>query len=121
MDFLLVFLGGGIGAMLRHAVNLSALRWTPTGWPLGTLCINVLGSLLMGIVVGLFFKHSELPPNARLFFATGILGGFTTFSTYALEIVSMHERGASGAALAYALGSIALGVIALMAGAAMVR
>lgn len=121
LNFLLVFLGGGLGTMARHAVNVVALRWAVQGWPLGTFGINLLGSFLMGAIAGLFMRHTGLVPELRLFLATGIVGGFTTFSTFALEIVLLHERGATLAAASYALGSVTLGVAALLTGLMLTR
>ena len=121
MQFLLVFLGGGIGSMLRHGVNLLAARLTSGAYPWGTLCINVLGSFVMGAVVEFWALKSGLPQQARLFLTTGILGGFTTFSTFALEVGLLHSRGETAAALFYAVGSVALGVGALFLGMAVVR
>ena len=121
MNFILVFVGGGLGTVARHAVNVLTARWAMEGWPLGTFCINIAGSFLMGVIGGMFLKHTGLPPELRLFLATGILGGFTTFSAYALEVVLLHERGATFAAFIYAIGSIALGVAALASGLALTR
>lgn len=121
MEFLLVFLGGGIGSALRHGMNLLAARWLGTQYPLGTLCINVLGAFAMGVVVEYWTTRSGLSPQARLFLTTGILGGFTTFSTFALEAVVLQSRGEMLAAGLYVAGSLVLGVGALYAGMALVR
>lgn len=121
MQTLLVFIGGGLGAVLRHLVNMAAARWTSGAYPWGTLFINVLGAFLMGVVVEYWASHSGLSQPARLFLATGILGGFTTFSTFALEVGLLHARGESLMALGYAAGSVVLGVGALFAGMATVR
>lgn len=75
----------------------------------------------MGTIAGLFVRHAGLAPELRLFLATGIVGGFTTFSTYALEIVLLHERGATLAAVGYALGSVGFGVAALVLGLMLTR
>lgn len=116
MNFVLVFLGGGLGTIARHAVNMAAVRWAAHGWPIGTFVINILGSFLMGAIAGTFVKHMGLPQELRLFLATGVVGGFTTFSTYALEIVLLLGRGATLVAVAYALGSLVLGAVALVLG-----
>ena len=120
-QLLLVFVGGGLGAALRHGVNLLSLRWVGSGWPWGTLFINVSGSVLMGVVAALFSLKLSLPPLLRPFIATGILGGYTTFSTFSLETALLFERGQPGPALLYALGSVLLGVAGLFAGMAVVR
>ena len=80
MGYLIVFLGGGLGAALRHGVNIAAARLLGTALPYGTLTINVLGSLAMGLIAEFFALKAGLPQHWRLFLTTGILGGFTTFS-----------------------------------------
>jgi len=121
MQFLLVFIGGGLGAALRHVVNLASLRLVGTALPYGTFFINVTGSLLMGVVAGLFAWKGSLPPTLRLFIATGILGGYTTFSTFSLETALLFERGQAWQAIGYVVGSVVLGVAGLFAGMAAVR
>jgi CrcB protein len=118
---LLVFVGGGLGAALRHLVNAWAPRLVGGDWPFATFFINVSGSLLMGVVAGLFALKLSLPPTLRLFIATGILGGYTTFSTFSLETALLYQRGQPAAAALYALGSLAAGVVALFAGMAVAR
>ena len=114
MSYLIVFIGAGIGGMARHGVNLAALRmFGPNSFPFGTLTINIVGSLLMGFVIEYFAFKSGMTQHARLFLTTGIIGGFTTFSTFSLETVLLFERGQSGAALIYALASVVLSVGAL--------
>lgn len=118
----LVALGGGIGAGCRHLVNFAALRLFGPGLPLGTLTVNVVGGLLMGVVVGYFaHKHQGGGEGLRLFLATGILGGFTTFSAFSLEVVLFWEKGQFTCAVAYVLASVVLSVAAVMAGVALVR
>jgi len=119
--YLLVFAGGGLGAALRHFVNGASLRLVGSDWPLGTLFINVTGSILMGVVAALFAFKLSLPQALRLFIATGILGGYTTFSTFSLEAALLVERGQSGFALLYVAGSVLLGVGGLFAGMWVVR
>ena len=121
MQFLLVFLGGGLGSALRHGTTLLAARWLGTQYPLGTLCINVLGSFAMGVVVEYWAAKSGLSPQARLFLTTGVIGGFTTFSTFALEVAVLQSRGEMLAAGLYVAGSLVLGVGALYAGMVLVR
>lgn len=121
MQFLLVFLGGGLGAALRHVVNLLGLRVVGTALPYSTFFINVTGSILMGAVAGLFAWKVSLPPALRLFIATGILGGYTTFSTFSLETALLFERGQPWQAVGYVLASVLLGVAGLFAGMAAVR
>lgn len=121
MNVLLVFLGGGLGAAARYGVGVLTLRIVGSGYPWGTFAINVLGAFLMGVAAETFALKAGLSQPLRLFLTTGILGGFTTFSTYALETALLHERGELGAAVAYALGSLVIGVAALFAGLALVR
>jgi CrcB protein len=121
--YLLVFLGAGLGGMLRHGVNVGCARWCGTEFPWGTMTINILGSLVMGLVAGwLAFRASESwTQNARLFLMTGILGGFTTFSAFSLDTMLLWERGQTGAALTYVLVSVLGSILALAAGLALVR
>lgn len=120
---LLVFLGAGIGGVLRHGVNLATLRWLGPGFPFGTMAINILGSGLMGLLVGwLAFRAGEgWTQHGRLFCATGVLGGFTTFSAFSLDAVLLWQRGDLAMAAFYVLGSVVLSLIALFTGLALVR
>ena len=109
MGFVIVFLGGGIGAALRHGVNLVSARLFGTAFPWHTLIENVTGSLVMGLLVGYFaFKGGEVSQHWRLFLTTGILGGYTTFSAFSLDTVLLYERGeiGAGSALRAGLGRI---------------
>jgi CrcB protein len=121
MGFLIVFLGGGLGAALRHGVNLAAARLFGTTFPYGTLIINVLGSLAMGLIAEYFALKVGLPERWRLFLTTGILGGFTTFSAFSLEAALLYERGAVAGAAIYVVASVVLAIGALFAGLAIVR
>ena len=115
--FLLVFLGGGLGAVGRYVLGLCMTRLMGPGLPWGTLVVNVLGALAMGLLVGwLAHRGGVHQDRLRLLLAVGVLGGFTTFSSYSLEIVLMIERKAFGPAAAYALGSVLFSVGALMLG-----
>jgi CrcB protein len=119
----LVFLGAGIGGVLRHGVNLVSQTWLGASFPYGTMAINIIGSGVMGLVAGfLAFKAGEgWTQNARLFLATGILGGFTTFSAFSLDAVLLWERGEAMLAAFYVIGSVVLSLAALVAGLALVR
>lgn len=121
--YLLVFLGAGLGGALRHGVNLSCARYCGPAFPWGTLVVNVLGSLLMGVAVG-YFTFRAGPAwtgDARIFATTGVLGGFTTFSAFSLDAIALWERGATGAATVYVLGSVICSLVALIAGLAVAR
>lgn len=121
MNYLIVFLGAGIGGAMRHGVNLAALRLVGAGFPWGTLAINVAGSFAMGLVAEYFALKSGLPQQWRLFLTTGVLGGFTTFSAFSLEVALLYERGEVLAAALYMLASAVLAVVGLFAGLYVVR
>jgi len=122
MGFLIVFLGGGIGAALRHGVNLIAPRLLGTHFPYATLFENVTGSLVMGLLAGYFaFRSGDTAQTWRLFLTTGILGGYTTFSTYSLDSMLLYERGEIGLAALYVIGSVVLSIGGLAAGLSLVR
>ena len=121
MGYVLVFLGGGLGAMLRHGINMVTPRFLGSGFPWSTLLINISGSLIMGLVAGWFAFRGDAPQHLRLFFTTGILGGYTTFSAFSLDTALLYERGDVGLAAAYVLGSVALSIAGLFAGFWIVR
>jgi fluoride exporter len=115
---LLVAFGGAVGASLRHLVNLGALRLVGVGLPWGTLFINVVGSCAMGLLVGglLRLDDAGLARDLRLLLATGVLGGFTTFSAFSLETVTLYDDRGLAAALTYVTASVVLAVAGLCAG-----
>jgi CrcB protein len=121
MTYLIVFLGGGIGAALRHGVNVAAARLFGTGFPYATMIENVSGSLVMGLLAGYFAFRDGAPSHLQLFLTTGILGGYTTFSAFSLDAVLLYERGAIGLAALYVLGSVVLSIAGLVAGLALAR
>lgn len=108
-EFLLVGLGGGIGSMLRFLV---AITLTPKVFPYATLVVNVAGSFIIGVVFALTLKDALYFNNWKLFLATGICGGFTTFSAFSLENMSLLQSGKITLALAYMAISIVLGIAA---------
>ena len=118
---LFVAAGGAIGAAMRHLVGLAALRLAGPTFPWGTLTVNLAGSFLMGVLIELLARKAGVSAEVRLFAATGILGGFTTFSAFSLDVVVLWERGALFAAASYALVSVVGAVAALFAGLAIVR
>jgi fluoride exporter len=120
MGFLVVFLGGGVGAALRHGVNLAVARWLGTGFNYATLIENVSGSLVMGLLVG-YFAFKGVPQHVRLFLTTGILGGYTTFSAFSLDTILLYERGEVALAALYVILSVVLSVGGLYLGLALVR
>ncbi|TLG78167.1 fluoride efflux transporter CrcB [Methylocystis sp. B8] len=119
MGFLIVFLGGGLGAVARHAVNLLIGR--TIGAPFGTLTINVLGSFLLGAIIGYFAFKGGASQQWRLFLTTGIFGGFTTFSAFSLETVLLYERGQIAVAAFYVAASVGLAIAGLFAGLSLLR
>lgn len=120
MLYLIVFLGAGIGGALRHGVNLWAVRAFGHGFAFGTLIVNVLGSFLMGLLVGFFaYRAGLVPQHARLFLTTGVLGGFTTFSAFSLDAALLVERHSYGWAAAYVAGSAGASIAALFIGMAL--
>src|SRR5690242_3307029 len=110
MGFLIVFLGGGLGAALRHGVNLISARLLGAAFPYATMIENVTGSIAMGLLAGYFAFKTGAPQHLRLFLTTGILGGYTTFSTYSLDAMLLYERGETGLAALYVVGSVVLGI-----------
>ena len=121
MAYLIVFAGAGIGGMLRHGVNLAAARLFGLGFPAGTLIVNVAGSFVMGLLAGYFLVRPGLGQSARLFLATGLLGGFTTFSAFSLDTALLVERHHYALATGYVAGSVGLSIAALFLGLALVR
>lgn len=119
--FLLVFIGGGIGSMLRHAANQAGTALFGVNFPSGTLFVNIAGSLAMGLVAGWFSARGHGGQLLRLFLATGILGGFTTFSAFSLDAALLWERGQTVAAVLYAGGSVLTGILAVFGGLAAMR
>lgn len=114
----LVALGGAFGAAARYLVSLAALRLLGTGFPWATLCVNVVGSFAMGFLYAIL---SPRPGPLLPFLLTGILGGFTTFSAFSLDAVTLWQRGEPTLAALYVGGSILLSFMALITGAALAR
>lgn len=119
---LLVAAGGATGAVARYLLGVQAMRSLGGGWPYGTLAANVLGGLLMGVLIGvLTLRGGADQERWRLLLGVGVLGGFTTFSAYSLEVVLMIERRAYAQAALYSVGSVVLSVAALFAGLILMR
>jgi CrcB protein len=121
MGFLIVFLGGGVGAALRHGVNLVTPRLLGTAFPYATIIENVSGSLIMGLLAAYFAFKGDASQHWRLFLTTGFLGGYTTFSAFSLDAALLYERGEVGLAATYVLASVLLSIGGLFAGLALVR
>lgn len=117
MNMLLaVGVGGGLGAMARYLVGSFLGRLLGSGFPYATLFVNVSGSLVMGLLVEILALKFSISPVWRAFLAVGVLGGYTTFSSYSLEVALLIERNTYGLAALYAMGSVALSVGGLFAG-----
>jgi len=114
VGYLIVFIGSGLGGMLRYAVGMLSIRVFGTNFPYGTLGINVLGPALMGIVVGVFTTSNLTSQDTKLFLTTGVIGGFTTFSTFSLDAAVLWERGQHLAAAAYVVASVIVSLMALI-------
>jgi CrcB protein len=110
---LAVAAGGAIGSVARYLVAIGSGRLFGSNFPWGILIVNVTGSFLIGLLVGLFAVKWDLPQAVRIFMTVGICGGYTTFSTFSLEVFYLMERGAWVASLAYMLASVVLSVGAL--------
>lgn len=108
LTFLVVFIGSGLCGVLRHGIVLVAARFGGLAFPWKTLVINLAGSALMGLVIGLFAARSISHVKVRLFLTTGVLDEFTTWSTFALDAVSLWERGELYAATGYVAASLIL-------------
>jgi CrcB protein len=125
--YLVVFVGAGIGGALRHGVNGLALRLAGPDFPYGTMAINILGSLLMGLIAGFFaFRGGtgmigQMSQHWKLFLTTGVLGGFTTFSAFWLDFATLWERGAMGGAALYLGESVVGSLVAIFAALALAR
>ncbi len=120
--FILVGFGGAIGALLRYGAGIAVGAFWREPFPLATLLVNIAGSFAMGLLVGWLAK--TLPPaqnEIRLFVAVGILGGFTTFSAFSLDAMTLIERGDLWPAALYILGSVVLSIVALFLGLLLFR
>ena len=108
--YFFVFLGGGMGAVARYVVGTFVARFYSSTFPLATFLINVTGSFLIGILMTLFQNRPALHPDWRLFLVTGILGGYTTFSSFEWEALMAFQNGAAFIAFSYLSGSALLGL-----------
>ena len=112
----IVAAGGAVGASLRHLTGLAAIRLLGVNFPWGTLAVNIVGSFAMGVFIELLARRFGASNELRLFVATGLLGGFTTFSAFSLDVAVLWERGAAGTAAGYVLVSVIGAILALFAG-----
>jgi CrcB protein len=116
MMLLYVGIGGALGSILRFLTMKLTTQWVGVGFPYGTLVVNILGSLAMGLLIGWSAHKAQLSQELRTFVAVGVLGGFTTFSTFSLDVVTLFERGGQWQALLYVCASVTFSVLALMLG-----
>ncbi|HEX7820071.1 MAG TPA: fluoride efflux transporter CrcB [Sphingobium sp.] len=121
LQTILVMVGGAIGSALRYHAGKLGLALFGSGWPWGTLFVNVLGGLAMGLFAGWLALRGSGGEPVRLLVAVGVLGGFTTFSTFSLEAMTMIERGALASALSYILVSVIASIGALALGLGIAR
>ncbi len=121
MIVLYVGLGGALGAMARYGITVGVAKWLGEGFPAGTLLCNVLGSLLMGILIGLGAHHLSLSQELRAFLAIGLLGGFTTFSAFSMDTVALFQRQLVPEALIYIAASVLLSLTLLILGMLLAR
>lgn len=121
LGYILVFVGGGLGAASRHGVNRASLALLGPAFPFGTLVVNIVGGLLMGVVAQIYLTKGGGNELSRLFLTTGLLGGFTTFSAFSLDAASMWLRGDHAMLGTYVAASVLLSIGALFLGMAMVR
>jgi CrcB protein len=121
LAFLLIFIGGGFGSMLRHAVNLASAALFGVNFPYGTLTVNITGSFTMGVIAGWFALRGHGGQMTSLFLTTGILGGFTTFSAFSLDAALLWERGQAAGAVLYVIGSVIMAIIGVFVGLAAMR
>lgn len=121
VGYLIVFLGAGLGAALRHGVNLASASLLGTRFPYATLFANVSGSFVMGLLVAYFAFKGGGGQHWKLFLTTGVLGGYTTFSSFSLDTAVLYERGELGLAAFYVAASVALAIGGLFAGLFVVR
>jgi len=121
LHLLLVALGGATGSVLRYLVGLWSLRQFGPAFPWGTIVVNVLGSLLIGLLAEYVARRLNASAEVRLLLVTGFLGGFTTFSAFSLDALVLFERGATTLALVYVLTSVVVSLAAVMGGLALGR
>ena len=120
--FLLVGVGGALGAMARYGTGLMLGRIASGGFPFATMSVNIAGSFLMGVLVGGLAKFLPAGQNEiRLFVAVGLLGGFTTFSAFSLDAMTLLERGDAGQAFLYILASVTASILAVVGGLMLMR
>ena len=120
LNCIVVGLGGFIGSVMRYLISMIPIK-NPVGFPINTCIINILGALLIGYIVGAASRNTMTDPRLILFLKTGICGGFTTFSTFALETADLMKAGKTEVALVYMMISAAAGILAVFAGENLIK
>lgn len=121
VNVLLVALGGAVGSVLRYLSGLVCARLMGTGFPWGTLFVNVTGSFLIGVFSEIIARRWGASPELRLFLVTGVLGGYTTFSAFSLDAAMLAEQGQWPSAIVYIAASLVLSGLGVVAGLALMR
>jgi CrcB protein len=123
VSFAYVAVGGAFGAMCRHFVQTLLTREYPMVFPLGTFCVNIIGSFLLGLWVAsvVYLIPEKSAKDLHLLFAIGALGGFTTFSTFAIDAFMLLEKGMTAQLAGYVIGSVLLSILAVFAGMSLVK
>jgi len=116
-----IFIGGGIGSFFRYLLITYTSRQLGANFPYGTLFVNIIGCFLMGVLIEYLTKTLPHSMELRAFLAVGVLGGFTTFSAFAMDAITMFERGELSSAIIYALSSVVFSILAVFAGLMAVR
>jgi fluoride exporter len=116
MMWLLVGVGGALGSMARYGMNQVAALWLPSAFPCGTFLVNAVGCAVFGVLAGLGERTGLMTPALRAFCFVGVLGGFTTFSSYSYDSFTLAREGAWGLTLLNAIGQVIVGIAAVAAG-----
>ena len=120
-DFLLVGMGSFLGGGSRFVLSKIIQAWAPLSFPFGTFAVNILGCLIIGFLSGLNWAGGWMSPSVKLILTTGFCGGFTTFSTFSLEAVSLLEQHKTGMGITYILSSVLLCLLGVLLGKAMLH
>jgi fluoride exporter len=118
---LIIGIGGALGSICRYLGQVYIGKWTTLTFPVGTLIVNLTGCFLIGILFGLSSRYAWMTMEWRLFLITGICGGYTTFSSYSLDSITLLRHGNYTYFFVYVLGSVIVGLLATVAGASIVR
>jgi CrcB protein len=121
INIILVALGGAFGSVARYRVGVWTLRRFGPNFPWGTLTVNIVGCFAIGLLSEVIARRLNASPEMRLLLVTGFLGGFTTFSAFSLDVISLFERGATVAGASYVIASVGVSLCAVFAGLALGR